>query len=376
MKEIFEAFDSWEPLLKARKAKGLSKWDRLKNISEKLQGKDVKAISFTCSHPSHTGEPVKHLLGSIEGNLHFLLGYGNPSFHIAPYTWQIVDPNLTDEEAEELAARMKHPANPALWAKSGLDVGDEGDVAEGAPHDLHTKTKAKAKKDSSREKEVIRVASASGVYLCYPSEGLIIGDHNKHTYVWDLVKDSFFTAMHPEVADAMNNAEMLKSQSSVKFTSGVPGKLTAYTKQFRGEPFSPEVWPLVKSHMPSPGKLVNLENDRGETVYGVTTPTSLRFFTRAAEPASIRLFDRSYDHFDLTSNGNVPPAALLGFVLKNFKVNTDLLKSVANSPEVCKKSVPEVLYAIPSPEWDNFPAESNSFEKTIVQDGDTFKVAY
>lgn len=357
MKELFDSFDSWEPLFKARKAKGLDKWDRLRNISEKLQGKDVKAISFTCAHPSHSGEPAKHLLGSIEGNLHFLLGYGNPSFHIAPYHYQCIDPNITDEEAVEMAARMKHPSNPALWSKLGLDVGDEGDTGEGAPHDLHTKAKNKTKKDSNREKEVIRVASASGEYLCYPSEGLIIGDHNKHTYVWDLVKDSFFTAMHPEVADAMNNAEMLKSKASVKFTSGVPRKLQEYTKQFRGETFSPEVWPLVKSRMPAPGKVLHLETDRGETVYGVTTPTSLQFFTRAAEPASIKLFDRSYDHFDLTLEGNVPPAALLGFVFKNFKLNADLLKSIVKSPEAVKAGSPTAIYGTPSPDWDDFPSE-------------------
>jgi hypothetical protein len=37
---LFEVFDAWEPLLKARKAKGLDKWDRLKSIGKKLQGKE------------------------------------------------------------------------------------------------------------------------------------------------------------------------------------------------------------------------------------------------------------------------------------------------------------------------------------------------
>lgn len=355
MKDIFDIFDSWEPLMKARKAKGLSQWDRLKNISEKLQGKNIKAISFTCAHPSHVGEPVRHLLGSIEGNLHFLLGYGNPSFHIAPYVWQCIDPNVTDEEAEEMSKRMSHPSNPVLWSKSGLDVGDEGDLEEGKPHELHTKAKQKASKDASRKSEEVKVKSPTGSYTCYPTEGLVYGDHNDHVYTWDLVKDSFFTAQNPQIVEVMEAAGVQKSFGVSKCVSGIPSKVTAYTAQFRGESYDTDVWPLVKSRLPVPGKVLKLESTRGETIYGVTTPTELRFFTREATPAEVQVFDRTYSSFDLTKSGNVPPAALLGFIAKHFRIDQNLLGSIANAVNPDMKVI-QILYGEPSLGWDDFPA--------------------
>lgn len=377
MKELFDHFDAWEPLLKARKPKGLDKWDRLQRLSEKLQGKNVNAISYTCSHPSHVGEAAKHLLGSTEGNLHFLMGYGNPDFHLAPYHWQIIDPNVSDEEAAELAKRMPHPANPAFWAKANIEVAeDEGDVEEGAPHADAKKRRQERSKEQSRAKEAITVPSAAGVYTCYPSEGLVYGDHNGHVYSWDLVKDTFFTAQNPNVAEAMNSASVKKSLDGVKFTSGIPEELRAYTSQFANELYNEEVWPLIKSRFPAPGKILRLSSNTQETLYGVTTPTSLEFYDRSANPASVRIFDREYSHFDLTREGNVPPAALFGFITKHFKVNTDLLSSFSKSAiyKQANFSIPAIVEGEASPGWDDFSSEDQEFQKSIVRDGDVMKV--
>lgn len=370
--DLFDKFDAWEPLFKARKAKGLDKWERLKNISEKLQGKDVRAISFTCAHPSHGGAAVKHLLGSVEGNLHFLLGYGNPKFHLAPYHWQIIDPNITDEEAVEMSARMNHPANVVLWSKSGLVAEDEGDISEGDPHGRKVTTATKKEKGS----DGIKVRSAAGVYICYPSEGLVYGEHNGHYYTFDLVKDTFFAAQNPEVVEAMSAADTLKSMNGVVFRTGIPSALRDYTRQFAGETFADEVWPLVKSKMPVPGKILKLENSYGETMFGVTTPTTLEFFDRAANKVSVQLFDRKYDHFDLVRDGNVPPASLFSLLNKHFKINKALLSEVtapSKAVAVTKGGVFSVE-GTASPGWDDVPADGEDFQKAIVVDGDVLKV--
>jgi hypothetical protein len=51
--DIFKVFSAWEPLAKARKAKGLGNWEKLAKLSDKLTGKTSKDIVFTCGHPSH-----------------------------------------------------------------------------------------------------------------------------------------------------------------------------------------------------------------------------------------------------------------------------------------------------------------------------------
>lgn len=367
---LFAHFDAWDSLFKARKAKGLDKWSRLKNLSEKLQGKDIKAISFTCCHPSHAGEPTRHLLGSVEGNLHFLLGYGNPSFHLAPYHWQVLDPNITDEEAVEMSKRMSHPSNPVLWAKVDFSAGDEGDLEEGSPH---KSAKSVAKKPDARKG--FPVQSAAGSYLCFPEEALVYGLHNGHYYVWDMVKDTFFAAQNPEVSEIMNSASVLKSLHGISYRSDIPDSVRAYTAQFKEDTYAEDVWSLVKSKLPGPGKFLKLESSNGETLYGVTTPTSLEFYDRSAARVSVQLFDRSYDHFDLTRDGNVPPAALFSFLNKHFKINTDLLSEVVNSSNLTKSVTDPVLVeGEGSPGWDAAPSTDESFEKSIFVDGEVLKV--
>lgn len=373
MTDLFDFFDAWEPLFKARKAKGLDKWAKLQPIAEKLAGKDVKAIAFTCAHPSHGEEPVKHLLGSVEGNLHFMLGYGNPKFHIAPYHWQIIDPNTTSEEAEETFARMHHPSNPVLWTRAGFDVGDEGDTAEGEAHPLAKQAKAQKDSDAARDAESVKAKSPTGSYTCVPSEGLVYGDHNGHVYRWDLIKDSFFSAMNPDPAEAMNAAAIQKSATSVRFRTAAPDLVRAAARQYRGEDFSPEVFPLIKSRVPGPGTIIRLETDTAESLFGVVTSNTVDFYGRDGERSEVRVFDRAYKSFDLTADGNVPPAALLGFVVKNFGVNASLLAE-ATQPTSFTPSTNSV-FGEPTVGYDDVPAVyTEGLEKSICVQGDVLRV--
>lgn len=371
---ILSMFDAWEPLLKARKAKGLDKWERLQSVSDKLQGKDVKAISFTCAHPSHNGEPVKHLLGSVEGNLHFLLGYGNPQFHLAPYHWRIVDPNTTDDEAAEIFSKQRHPSNPVVWAAVGLDVADEGDLEEGQPHELAKQAKAKKTAADNRAAKAIKAASPTGSYTCYPDEGLVENDTTGHVYRWDLVKDTFFSAQNPQVVEAMENSSVQKSIAGVRFVSAPPDEVRAYARKYRGEDYAQDVWPLVKSRMPAPGSLLRLEANQAETIYGVVTPHSVEFYDRTASPVGVRLFDRTYKSFDLTQGGAVPPAGLLSFVVKHFNVNAALLQEVTSSVPLEKSfDMPSFVEGEPTAGFEDI-ATSETLSKHVVLDGDVLRV--
>lgn len=370
-RDIFKIFDAWEPLIKARKAKGLDKWAKLQPIAEKLQGKDVKAISFTCSHPSHAGEPVRHLLGSVEGNLHFMLGYGNPQFHLAPYHWQIIDPNTTSEEAEETFARMHHPSNPVLWSRAGFDVGDEGDTAEGEAHPMAKQAKAKKTADEQRQSESLKAKSPTGSYTCVPSEGLVYGDHNGHVYRWDLIKDSFFSALNPDVAEAMNAATVQKSHETVRYQSAPPRNVRERARVYRGAEFDSDVFPLIKSRVNGPGSIIRLETNQAESAFGVVTPTTLEFYGRDGSPTEVKVFDRTYKSFDLLPNGNVPPAALLGFIIRNFKVNAALLADVTQKSATAVSVDPSFVEGEPTIGFDAVPAEYvANVKKSISRDAD------
>lgn len=375
MDDILRIFDAWEPLLKARKAKGLDRWAKLQPIAEQLAGKGVSAISFTCCHPSHGGQPLKHLLGSVEGNLHFMLGYGNPRFHLAPYAFQIIDPNTTPEEAQETFARVGNPANPALWVRSGLaDVGDEGDTTEGEAHPSAKQAKAKAVKDTAKAAESVPAKSPTGTYTCIPSEGLVYGDHNQHVYRWDLVKDSFFSAFNPEATEAMNAAAVQKSLNTVSFRPAVPDAIRLEARKYRGDSFDENVFYLVKSRCPAPGSVVPLESTQAESAYGVITTASIDFYGRDGRATEVKVFDRLYKSFDLTPQGNVPPAALLGFIVQTFGVNASLLAEVAATPEKLVKS-DSAIDGEPTPGFENVSADyAEGLNKSIAYDGSAMRV--
>ena len=132
MDNILEVFDAWPHLIKARKAKGLEQWQMLSYMARQLEGKKASDITFTTCYPGQEGQTKR--LGSVEGNMHFLLGYGNPAFHMAAYHYSILDPNLEEDDAHRLYHLKGHPSRVELWNKSGLPMEDEGDLVDGQPH--------------------------------------------------------------------------------------------------------------------------------------------------------------------------------------------------------------------------------------------------
>jgi hypothetical protein len=308
-------FDAWEPIEKARKPKGLQNWSRLSHIADKLEGKSSKDISFTTSYPGQEGR--KKILGSIEGNLHFLMGYANPGFHLAEYHWQIIDPNLSDEEASELNRVKGHPSRSELWGKSGLTAVVEGDEEAGAPHADFVVTQ----KDEESRKELLEssmyVPSGAGTYVAVPPRQVIIDADTTQIYRWPLVKDSMFGFVHTEVAQRMDEAR---------------GADTSILKSMKNEEFADEVYPFVKSIFPLPGSAIPLETDTTEIVYGITTPSSVRFVDREGLPVSLRVFGREYTSFDLVKGGDVHPSVVLSFAVEALGVDPEFIhKGIADS---------------------------------------------
>ncbi|MHA2068822.1 MAG: hypothetical protein ACXABY_31050, partial [Candidatus Thorarchaeota archaeon] len=357
--DSLEIFDSWEPIRKARKAKGLQNWGRLQHIAHKLEGKKQGDISFTTAYPGKEGQTK--VLGSVEGNLHFLLGYGNPGFHMAAYHWQIIDPNIDDEAAEELHRVKGHPSRPELWKAAEMDDKPEGDLELGMPHP----SAITAQKLAQRESEGIRVSSGAGVYLAVPSEGLVYGEHNGHVYKWDVVKDSFMAATNPKLVEAMEQEEETTEKS---YGPEIPDMVR---HRVVSAPQEDEVYDLVKSAFPTSGSIIPLESDLGDTVYGVMGPSSLDFYTNTGELAYIKVFDRLYKSFDLVKNGNIHPSILFNFAVHYLGLEKSLLEEAAVSQAT---PIQTVVEGQPTQGFTSIDLESlDKFKKSVVVEDGTYR---
>lgn len=337
-----DVFDSWESIIKAREAKGLGKWKKLESIAGFLEGKKAEHITFTCSHPSHGGAEVRHVLGSTTGNLHFLMGYGNPGFALAPYHWLIIDPNLDEKEVKS----FQHPSRPEFWKASGLDVTAEGDLADGKPHPNAKKTLDSSDRKKKLQQEAVRASNGYREYLGVPSLGLVFGLSNNQVYRWDLVKDSFFAVTNPDFTQAMSIAEEEDSEEVEKSV------LTD---------FDDNVYPVVKSFFPRPGSAIPLAT-KSTRLYGLVTTNSIEFCDKDGNPASVLLFDTVCKSLDLVVNGKTHPE-----IISNLAVN------ILNIP-IQEASDLSVIKGSPTEGFDKIPSTQQSAvanRNVIVVDGHT-----
>lgn len=331
-------FDALEELVKARKAKGLDNWTRLKHLSSKLAGKKSKDITFTCTHPKHGASGDRHNLGSVEGNLHFLLGYGNPGFHLAPYHWQIVYPELTEEEAVTFAAETGHPTKPRFWRDSTVSVGPEGDLEEGVPHPYASRVLA----DQAKDARVIKANSRYGTYYADPATRTIHDPHTDKTYSWDLIKNSYFAYENPKIVEAMEATDppVVKSHQ-------LPEMIRQLTVS---EPWAADVYPLVKSLFPKPGSVVLLPTTGGETVYGLVKANKIDIVDAAGNPVAFPQYDRDYESLDLTKSGDLHPSILYNFATSYLSVDGPHFLELTKSQTVeAEFSYPTAVEGHPSP---------------------------
>lgn len=298
--------DALEEIIKARKPKGLAKWKKLEAVQEKLSEKQASHITFTTCYPGQEGS--KKYLGSASGNLHFLLGYVNPAFHVAPYHWQVVDPNISDEEA----ATKQHPANPRYWKASGLPMEDEGDLDEGKPHKAANSQRGAQAQRAQKKSDAMMASSGYGKYVALPSEGKVFSLTNGHIYDWRIVRESYFSSTNPEIAEAM---DAVYEEGPGEVEKSIINKLATELR-----PFSDNVYPLVKSVFPNPGSVIALE--KGYAVIG----SSVMYFTDwDGRPATVEVFDRQYEYFDLQKGGDVHPSIILNFAVKYLGLDKNSL---------------------------------------------------
>lgn len=356
-------FDALEDIIKARKAKGLGNWKRLEQLAGKLAGKHGRHISFTCAHPTHGKRGETHNLGSKEGNLHFLLGYVSPGFHLAPYHWQILYPDLDEEETATFAAQHTHPALPVLWEKSGLDVEYEGDLEEGVPH-AHAHAARRARDVSDRS---IKGISNYNSYTADPVDGLIYEAGTERVYKWELVQNSFFAYENPKIVEAM---EAAKPQPIAKAI--LPEAILQLTKAAK---WDTKVYPLVKSLFPKPGSVVTIPAGQ-ETVYGLVRPTSIDLVDSVGNAVEFEQYDRVYKSLDLVQGGDIHPSILYNFATRYLNVDSEHLLSVAKSLDVQPTdSFPTVVEGFPSSGFANVSAKNiENLNKSVVVRDHTFKL--
>lgn len=340
--------DALEDLIKARKPKGLANWKKLESLSDRLEGKQASHIMFTTSYPGQEG--AKKYLGSSSGNLHFLLGYVNPAFHVAPYHWQIVDPNLTDAEAKA----KEHPANPRYWEEAGLEIEDEGDIDEGKPHPAaNTAPNSKARR-AAKKTDAVTVSSGYGKYVGLPKEGKVYSLTNGHIYDWRIVRESYLSATSPELAEAMDD----------EYEEG-PGEIEKATLLSLAEPIQPfdsRVYPLVKSLYPKPGSVIPASFG-----YVLVKSNHLRFFSHEGERLTLRVFDRDYETFDLTKSGDVHPSILLRFTENYLGVSRESLRHLVHD----QAELPQFVKGVPSPGFEDV---AKAFERVVTVEGNTVRV--
>lgn len=371
---LFSVFDAWDLLIKARQPKGLAKWDKLAYLADSLKGKKSSDITFTTSYPGQEGS--KKTLGSVEGNLYFLMGYANPAFHIAPYHYQIVDPNLTEVDAAVLYRSKGHPSRPELWERTDLEMEDEGDLLDGSPHPAVADVREIVKIKQARRAESVTVPSGTGSYTFIPSEGIVYGNHNKQVYLWEMVKDSFFSAANPDIALVMEEAAASRQELEevIAGSATVPELVKHVAYKYNGQPFHDDIYNLVKSQFPVPGSILPLDAATGEVLYGVVTPSSVDFYDREGCSAKVGVYDSAFHSFDLTKGGDTYSSVVRSFGYQCLGLFKDLDQYIE---EVDIVEVPSVLKGTPTTGLDNLGTdylEVSSSNKDVVVDEGTYRL--
>jgi hypothetical protein len=371
---LLSVFDAWDLLYKAREPKGLAKWDKLAHLAESLKGKKSTDITFTTSYPGQEGSTKT--LGSVEGNLHFLMGYANPAFHIAPYHYSIVDPNLDAVSAATLYHSNGHPSRPELWERTDLIMEDEGDLIDGNPHPAVASVREIVKLKNARKAESVTISSGSGTYTAIPSEGIVYGEHNKQVYLWDMVKESFFSAANPDVAEAMNIAAELKQEleEQVLGTSEVPELVKHVANLYAGQDFVEEAYPLVKSHYPVPSSVVPIEANTGELVYGIVTPSSIEFYDREGSVSTVNVYDSSFHSFDLTKSGDTYASVVYGFGMSFLDIPKDLSQYTEDTVRQEELSVVKGTATFGLEDLGTEYSEVSTLNKSVIVDNGTYRL--
>tara|TARA_R100001244_G_scaffold53662_1_gene46569 strand:- start:11106 stop:12059 length:954 start_codon:yes stop_codon:yes gene_type:complete len=271
-------------------------------------------------HPACAG--CSHTLGTVEGNLHFLLGYVNPRFHVAPYHWFFVDPFLTSDHTEEL----EHPSNASCCASFG-ELSDEGDIEKGFPHTSVTAYFQRVAEVVQDINKSMYVSENDTVYKVSPEKNLVVDTKNKKAYRWELISDTYFASRNTKISAAMAKVgSPLAVQKA--YTFPVPSALQS--QLVPSEAFHADVYEAVKVHLPPPSSVIPMITDTTEEIYAVVKSDRVDFFDRGGAPASLQFYDRLYTSFDLIKGGNVHPSLLVNFLSLYTEFNKSVYQAYVN----------------------------------------------
>lgn len=300
-----DVFNSW-PLTKA-----ISHKEKMFKVAELLANKTASDITFSAM--DEVGDIDKYVLGSVEGNLKFLLGYVNPGFYYAPYHLQIMDPGLTDEEAALIYETKGHPSIPELWNINGVPPFAEGDLAEGKPA-----------VDVAKKNNLFKFKFNGKSYVADPDSQLITCKSTGRIYAWSLVKNTYLASQVPKLLEKME-----PEQTPVVKALPYPAELWQVVDLMKGEEYADNVYPLVKSSFPKPGSIIKLKNDG----YAVFWSNQVSLYDKDGNTSPVRMWDRVDEDgvIDLTKgSAELFPCVILNFASKYLGLDLSSLEESVN----------------------------------------------
>lgn len=298
--KLFDVFTAWEPIFKSSKA------EQITRLAELLNNTEADDITFTAI--DFEGNTKEYVLGSIEGNSKFLLGYLNPGFRLRPYHFVMIDPNITDEEAQKMMDERGHPANPRFWAEAGVEPFFEG-PDDGTPHPSVSQN-MEAEEDASFE-----FTFKGKSYMADPDNQLVYCLSDEKVYHWSLLRNTFFASQNPELVQLMDLYKL------TKLISEIP--VLKEAEVIKGMQWSDDVLPLVKGVLPKPGSVVKLEND----TFGVIYPSHVLISDKNGISKSINMSGTSVDSISLSPESGVGSVLLLDFMKNYFNVDVSALEN-------------------------------------------------
>jgi hypothetical protein len=297
--KLFDVFTAWEPLFKSLKA------EQVTRLAELLNNTEADDITFTAI--DFEGNTKEYVLGSIEGNSKFLLGYLNPGFRLMPYHFIMIDPNITDEEAQKMMEERGHPANPRFWAEAGVDPFFEG-PDEGTPHP------SVPQNTESEEDASFEFTFKGKSYMSDPDNQLVYCLSDEKVYHWSLLRNTFFASQNPDLVQLMDLYQV------TKLINEIPAVKEA--EVYKGQLWDDNVLPLVKGVLPSPGSAVKLESD----TIGIVTSDSVYFVNNKGIMKSLQISNTDVDSISLSPEG-VGSVILLDFMNKYFNIDVNALEN-------------------------------------------------
>lgn len=298
---MWDVFTAWDSIIKS------SQQEKLLKVADILKDKDSSSITFTAVTPE--GGTEKYVLGSIEGNSKFLLGYCNPGFRFLPYHYIVIDPNITEEEAQKLFDDKGHPSNPRYWMDAGIEPFLEGDD-EGITHPSFTTLEDREESDTKQ------FLYKDQSYIADPSIQVIYSLSDDRVYDWGLLRNTYFASQNEDIYNLM---ELTRTVDSLQSSNTSPIK--EISKSYKIYQYDEDVVPIIKS-ISKPGNIYRV----GE-YYGICTQDSIQFYDDKGVNKSIEIRGNTYNEIPLNPEEGPGSLVLLSFIDKYLNLDVSLLET-------------------------------------------------